>query len=124
MDQTALVESGHRLIDQLTLAGVPPRAVMWVHNTDADLWRLWIVPSKKLSDRREFYRRLAEIITKNRDTIKDIDAADAEMMLDTHPAIQGVSKMVRVKGKSSVFLRNNMVNGFYIPDGIVLLMDL
>lgn len=124
MDQNALVEDGHRLIEQMTKAGIPPRAAMWVHNTDTDVWRLWLVPSKNLIDRREFYRRLAEIITQNRDTFKDIDAADVEMMPDKHPAIVGVSKMVKVKGLSSVTLRNNMVNGFYIPDGIVLLMDL
>jgi hypothetical protein len=124
MDQSKLVENGHNLVDETSKSGIAPRGAMWVHNTDADVWRLWIVPSKSLTDKREFYRRIAELITKNPDLFKDFDAGDVEMIPDTHPAILGVSRMLRVKGRSSAYLKNNMVNGFYIPDGIVLLMDL
>jgi hypothetical protein len=124
MDQSTLVENGHNLIDAMATAGIAPRGVMWVHNTDADVWRLWIVPSKGLNDKREFYRRVSEIVTANRNLFTEFDAGDVEMLSDTHPAIVGLSKMFRIKGKSSAHLRSNMVNGFYIPDGIVLLMDI
>ncbi len=62
MDQTSLVKSGHALIDALSEAGIAPRAAIWVYNSDADIWRLWIVPSNTITDQREFYRRIAEVI--------------------------------------------------------------
>jgi len=125
MDQNALVEDGHNLIEAMSKSGIVPRGAMWVHSTDADVWRLWIVPPKDLTDKREFYRRVSEAITQNRDLFSSLDAGDVELISDTHPAIVGISRMFKVTGpRSSAFLSNNMVNGFYIPDGIVLLMNL
>jgi hypothetical protein len=39
---------------------------MWVHNTDIDTWKLWLVPPRGLTDKHEFYRRLFEIATNHR----------------------------------------------------------
>jgi hypothetical protein len=44
MDQNTLVSSGHALVSELDKAGFRPRLAMWVHNTDTDTWKLWIVP--------------------------------------------------------------------------------
>lgn len=125
MDQSTLVENGHNLIEAMSRNGIALRGAMWVHSTDTDVWRLWIVPPKELTDKREFYRRVSEVITKNRNLFSDFDAGDVDLISDTHPAIAGISRMFKVTGpKSSAFLKNNMVNGFYIPDGIILLMNL
>ena len=32
--------------------------------------------------------------------------------------------MFKVTGRSSAFVTSNMFNGFYLPDGIILRMDL
>ena len=119
-----LVEGGHKLNDLMTKSGIPPRAVMWVHNTDVDTWRLWVVPPKNLTNKLDFYRRVSSLVTKNRNELRGLDAADIEMIEDTHPAIKALSTMFRVTGRSDVRVSQNMLNGFYLPDGIILQMDL
>lgn len=46
------------------------------------------------------------------------------MVLDSHPAIQALSRIAKVTDKSSVHLENVRLNDFYLPDGIILLMSL
>lgn len=120
MDKNLLVSSGHALIDALDRSGQPPRIAMWVHNTDMDTWKLWIVPDKSITDKREFYRRVAEIISKNRPAFGGIDASDTEMVLDSHPAMRGLARFIKVPGMSAVAFSGNTFNGFYLPDGLIL----
>src|SRR5262249_20074026 len=97
MDQNVLVASGHALVKALDAIGIPPRAAVWVHNTDTDTWKLWIVPHKEVSDQRTFYRQVAEVVTKNRDQLSGLDASDTEMVSEAHPAIAGLSRIVRTR---------------------------
>jgi hypothetical protein len=122
MDKNILVTAGTTLINALDQEGVNPRAAVWVYNSETDSWRLWIVPSKSATDKRQFYRLVSEAITKHKDSMQGLDASDTEFVRDTHPAIQALSRMFRVEGASSVSISNNMLNGFYVPDGIVLRM--
>ena len=94
------------------------------HREDTDTWKLWLVPHKSVTDKRDFYRRLSEIVTKNREELGGVDAADAEMVPDTHPAIQGLGRFIKMTGLGSTHFSNNRFNNFYLPDGIVLRMDL
>lgn len=123
MDQALLVDSGHQLIELLEREGLPPRAVMWVSNPDTNTWKLWVVPHNSLSDKREFYRKISSLISKNRDTLHDLDGSDVEMIQDDHPAMKPLRMMFNITGKSFGRISNNRVNGFYIPDGIILRMD-
>jgi hypothetical protein len=124
MDQNILVTSGHALVRALDKAGIPPRAALWVHNTETDTWKLWLVPPHGMTDKRDFYRRLAEIITKNRSELGGIDASDTEMVLDSHPAMKGLKNFIRAPGLGSIHFSGNRFNGFYLPDGIILRVDL
>lgn len=123
MDQSTLVASGHALIEALTKQGVRPRAAMWVYNDEVDTWKLWIVPDKPKTDVREFYRHISEAVTKNREKIGSLNPGDIELVQDNHPAIRQLRGMFRVGALSSIHLRDNMLNGFYLIDGIILLMD-
>ena len=123
MDQNILVTCGHALILALDNDGVPPRAAMWVHSTDTDTWKLWIVPHPSITDRHEFYRRVAEIITKNRDTFGDINASDTEMISETHPAMPGLRRLIKAPGIGSITSSGNVVDGYYLPEGIILRVD-
>jgi hypothetical protein len=67
VDSNLLVRAGHKLIDVLEAKGIRPRAAMWVHNTDVDTWKLWIVPPKGFKEERAFYRKVAEAASENRD---------------------------------------------------------
>jgi hypothetical protein len=116
------VTAGTNLLKVLDKEGVTPRAAMWVHNRETDTWRLWVVPAKSDTDKRQFYRRIAEAMSKHRAQVEGLDISDTEYVLDTHPAIKALSRMFRVEGTSSIHVSENMLNGFYLPDGIILRM--
>ncbi len=124
MDQNTLVSSGHALVNALDATDLKPRLAMWVHATDTDTWKLWIVPPVGLTDKREFYRRVSEIVSKNRADLGGIDASDTEMILDSHPAVRGLRGFIRMPGLGSVHFAGNRFNDFYLPDGIILRVDL
>lgn len=120
MDQGTLVTSGHALVRALDAAGLAPQLAMWVHGSDTDTWKLWIVPPTAIKDKQVFYRKVAEVISKLRDEVGGLSASDVEMVSNTHPAIVGLTSMMRVDGLSSIQFRGNRFNGYYLPDGIIL----
>lgn len=124
MDQSLLVRSGHALIDLLEANGITPSAAMWVKGSDVDIWKFWVVLHDGNIDKRDFYRRVSELISKNSINFQDIDASYIELIPSNHPAVQALSKMFRISGKSDIHVQSNMLNGFYLPDGIILRMDI
>jgi hypothetical protein len=126
MDQDALVApdvtAAQKLTKFLDDAGVRPRAVLWVRKSDSALWRLWIVPAKEIVDKMDFYRRIVDVIASHRQLLSGLEASDTEFVLDTHPAIQGLKKFLRVEGVSNVHFSNNVFNGYYLPDAIIIRM--
>jgi hypothetical protein len=124
MDQNALVTSGHVVVRALDESGTPPPAAVWVHSPDTDTWKLWIVPDPEITDERDFYRRISEIVSKHRDQLGGIDAADTKMVDQRHPAISGLSRLLRLPGLGNAYFSGNRFNGYYLPEGIVLRMDL
>lgn len=120
MDQNILVSSGHALLKTLDAASFSPRFAMWVHNSDTDSWKLWLVPKVGHKDKMDFYRRIANIISKNRSELGGLSASDTEMVLDTHPAMVGMKSFIRAPGFASISFSGNRFNGFYLPDGIIL----
>lgn len=120
MDQSTLVTSGQALVRALDAAGLAPQLAMWVHSPDTDTWKLWVVPPVAVKDKQEFYRKAAEIITKHRHEIGGLSTSDIEMVLATHPAIEGLSAFMRVEGLSAIHFTGNRFNGYYLPDGIIL----
>jgi hypothetical protein len=123
MDREALVITGQELVKLLDKTTVKPRAALWVSKPDNDTWRLWLVPQKGV-DHHEFYRLVSHAISNNRSALHGIDISDVELIQDSHPAIQGLKTMMRMSGLGSAFLSNNKVNGYYLPDGVLLRMDL
>ena len=120
MDQSTLVSSGQSLIRVMDETGLSPRIAMWVHNSETDAWKLWIVPPRGLDDKLEFYRTVSELIARNRDRLPGIDASDTEPVPDSHPAMKGLGRVVRVTGVGAAHFPGNLFDGFYLPDGIVL----
>jgi hypothetical protein len=126
MDQAILVKSGQALVGKLDQTDVRPRAALWVNNTDTGSWKLWVVPDKRFSAREqhEFYRKVAEVVTGDRDRMLGLEPSDVEMVAESHPAIKGLASAFHVTGLSSVHMSSNTFNGFYLPDGIILRMEL
>jgi hypothetical protein len=122
MDKNALVSDGTKLVQWLDNSKLKPRAAMWVYNSETDSWRLWIVPSKDVKDKSEFYLILSDIISEHRDEIPGFDISAVEFKADNHPAVTGLGKMLRMEGLGSAHFSNNRFNGFLLPDGIILRM--
>ncbi len=122
MDTSVLVTSGSVLVKALDDKGLKVRAAVWVYNSETDAWKLWMVPDAAHSDKAAFYLQLAEIITANRDALPGFDIGLVEFKSADNPAINGLSKFIRMEGLGNARLSNNVLNGTYVPDGIVLRM--
>ena len=124
MDFAALVNSGQTLVGYLDQAGMHPRAAVWVHSSDTDTWRLWIVPPRTVADKHEFYRRLSETISEHRTDLPNIDASDTQMTRDDHPAIRALSRIARVEPFGAISIQSSMYNGVFLSDAIIIRMAL
>jgi hypothetical protein len=124
MDKEILVKAGHLIVSEMTSAGHTPKAAVWVHATDTDTWKFWIVSPKSLTDKREFYRILSSIVSKHRAELGGVDAADAELISDSHPAIRGMRGTFKVAGGSAIFVKDCVLNGFFVAEAIILEMNL
>lgn len=124
MDKGSLVDFGRAVAEAMDGDHMAPRGLMWVNNSDTQTWKLWVIPPAGLSDRREFYRRTAVIMSRIRDKFPNNDISDIEYISESHPAIMGLSRMFRLEGLTNVSLTGNSFNGVYIPDGILMRMML
>jgi hypothetical protein len=124
MDTSVLVNQAQVLTKLLDDTIVRPQAVMWVHHQDTDTWKLWIVPSSDVIDKREFYRIVAQTISDAGGRLQGLDVGMTEFVSDTHPAMQGMSNFLRLEGVGGATFTGNRFNDFYLPDGIVIRMAL
>lgn len=124
MDQNALVADGHALLRALDHSGLRTKLAMWVHDTDADSWKLWLVPQDRLTDRISFYRDVSEQIAKHRSEMLGMESSDTKFVSDDHPAIIGLRSYVRAPGLEAIRFPGNLFNGYYLPEGIILRSDL
>lgn len=121
MDQYVLVEAGKNLVEALERNGVSLKAAVWVHLAEDQDWRLWLVPSAAV-ERRAFYRRVAEGIAAGEAEYHGLSASDTEMVGDDHPAIVALRTRSQVNGRTPTRFTTTLLNGFYLPEGIVLRM--
>ena len=126
MGQDALVmpnvAAGKKLVQFLDNTGIRPRVALWVHEREADRWRLWIVPAKEQTDQREFYRQVVDVVSKHRAELSGLEASDTELISDSHPAIQGLGKFIRVEDGAEIRFASSVFNGYFLPDAIILRM--
>jgi hypothetical protein len=124
MDQNLLVSSGHALVKAMDATNLAPRFAMWVHNTDTNTWKLWLVPPAGVKDKHDFYRKISLLVAKHRADLGSIDASDTEMVLDSHPAMPGMRGFIKMPGLGTVQFSGNRFSGFNVPDGIILRSNL
>lgn len=122
MDQELLVKQAQALTGNLDETKVVPKAVMLVISQETGNWRLWIVPKDESINKQEFYRIVAETISKN--GISGIDVGSVELAKSDNPAMQGMGKMLRAEGIGNAHMSNNTYNGVLLPDGVVIRMVL
>ncbi|MGV3551269.1 hypothetical protein [Rhizobium sp.] len=124
MDQDTLVKSGHALVRHLDDTPAAPRLAMWVSFSDREEWRLWIVPSDAMRDKREFYEIVTSTILKFKDEMPAIDFSNVQYMNDNKPLVKAMGSSYHVPGLTNEKLSGNTVNGIYIPDGVLLRSNL
>lgn len=120
MDQELLVKEAQALTNALDATDIAPRAVMITFSSETGNWKIWIVPRNDEINKQEFYRIVAETIS--RSGLSNIDAASVELRVSNNPAIIGMSKFLRMEGVGSAHFSNNTFNGILLPDGIVIRM--
>lgn len=120
MDQDALVKESQELTKSLDESNIKPKAVMLALSGETGSWKLWIVPKSDEVNKQEFYRIVAEHISKN--DFQNIDVGSVELRASTNPAIIGMSKFLKMEGVGSAHFTNNTYNGVLLPDGIVIRM--
>ncbi len=122
MDTDLLVTESQILIRLLDEGRMKPRGAIWVYESERDDWRLWIVPAEGMTDKRELYRLVAEILSAHRAEMPSLDIASIEFKTEDHPAIRGLGRMVHMEGIGAAPVRHNMLNGYYLSDSVVLRM--
>ncbi|MDR7156518.1 hypothetical protein J2W40_003362 [Sphingobium xenophagum] len=122
MDTDILVKEGQRLVRYLDDSKLRPLGAVWVYSSDTSNWKLWIIPSSDVTDKREFYRIVAQTISEHRTDLPSLDVGLVEFKKADHPAVKGLGKFMRMEGIGAVTLSNNRFNGFFLPDGVILRM--
>jgi hypothetical protein len=124
MDTSILVSQAQELTRGLDQTRVKPRAVIWVRADDLDTWRLWIVPDENIRDKRDFYRQVAETISRNFDKVGGLDVGSVEYVTAEHPAMKGLGNYLSIPGIGSSTFSGNRFNGYYLPEAIIIRMNL
>lgn len=117
-----MVTDGRALVDALDHGGLPVSAAVWVHDDAYDAWKLWIAPREDV-EIEDFYLKVAQTISDCRGRFADLEVSDTKLVPQDHPAIRGLKEYADVTGKKSFRLTYNMLNGFYLADGIVVSLD-
>ncbi len=126
MAEATLVEPNVRAAQALMRlmdgAGLRPRAALWTYTSETDSWRLWIVPPAGILDKREFYLRLADVFAAHTNELIGLDIGEVQYVDAKHPVIQGLGRILRAEGPAEIRFSNNMLNGYFLPDAVVLRM--
>jgi hypothetical protein len=118
MDQNLLVKSGLSLIRLLDETAVNPDIAMLVRFPETDTWKLWISPSKDITDKREFYRIVAEVIEKHPKETEGLDISSTEYVKPNSAAVNALKGLISMPTLGTAHLSSNMVNGYYVPEGV------
>jgi hypothetical protein len=118
MDQNLLVKSGSSLIRLLDETPAKPDIAMLVRFPETDTWKLWISPNKAVTDKREFYRIVAEQIETHPDETEGLDVSSTEYVAADSAPVKALKSLLSMPNLGTAHLSGNMVNGYYIPEGV------
>ncbi|HXE86646.1 MAG TPA: hypothetical protein VN524_07595 [Hyphomicrobiaceae bacterium] len=119
MDQGLLVKVGQNLLTHLDHEGVEVDAAVWIFSPETQ-WRLWLAP-RSYVDRRSFYLTLAQVLSKHRRQIGDLEISDVQIIEPGNP-LKGELKRFQDPAGSAfpIWLTSVRLGGQYLPEGIIL----
>ncbi|MBZ5758385.1 MULTISPECIES: hypothetical protein [Rhizobium] len=120
MDQGTMVKSGQDLVRYLDETPVNPRFAMWVNFSEAESWKLWIVPAKSITDKRAFYHTVADTISKHRDDLGGLDVGMVEFTADTKSVVRSMAKFMKMPNIGAANVSGNTFDGMFLPDGVLI----
>jgi hypothetical protein len=81
-----------------------------------------VVPPPELDDKRAFYLQVARIVAEHQSELSGFDIGELQFVRADHPAIRGLRTFVRVDGVSDIRMTNNLLNGYLLPDSVIVRM--
>lgn len=118
MDQSVLVKVGQNLLTYLDREGAEVDTAVWIFSPEAQ-WRLWVAP-KTYVDRHSFYLTLAQVLSKHRRDIGDLEISDVQVMEPGDPLIGELKKFRHSAAPFPIWLTSVRLGGYYLPEGIIL----
>lgn len=114
------VAAAQRLTRLLDEAGYAPRAVLWAYTSDAESWRLWVVPPADLADKRDFYLVVAGIFADYSAELQGMRLGDVLHVGPDHPVIRGLDGFGAARDIGEMRISHNMLNGYFLPAAVVV----
>lgn len=124
MAEATLVETdiaaSRALVDFLEAHGFPLQAALWVYQSDAERWRFKVCPREHRQDLSTFYKDFAKAINAAGSPRILLGLDRIDIIQDTSPLVERLGKVVRVDNGGSMRLTNNVVNGVFLEDALIL----
>jgi hypothetical protein len=119
VDQGVLVKVGQNLLSYLDREGAEVDTAVWIFSPETQ-WRLWLAP-KTYVDRHSFYLTLAQVLSKYRQYIGDLEISDVQIMEPGNPLIWELKKFRHSAAPTfPIWLTSVRLGGYYLPEGIIL----
>jgi hypothetical protein len=114
------IEASRALVAFLETHGFPLKAALWVYQSDAERWRFMVCPGERRQDPSSFYRDFAKAINAagSPRTLLGLDRVD--IIQESSPFVDRLGKVYRVDSGGSLRLTNNVVNGVFLEDALIL----
>jgi len=100
--------------------GFPLKAALWVYGSDAERWRFVICPTQGRKDSTTFYRDFAKAINAAGAQASLLGLDRVDIVEDTSPLVSQLGKTIRVQGGGPVRFTNNVINGVFLEDALIL----
>ena len=119
MDQSLLVKVGQSLLTYLEREGAEVDTAAWIFNPDTQ-WQLWLAPKTYVSD-HAFYLALAQVLSKYRQQIGDLEISDVRVLEPGNPLVWELKKFRQSVGPAfPVWLTSARLGRYFLPEGIIL----
>lgn len=116
------VERSRAFVNFLESHGLPLTAALWIFQSDADRWRLVVCPREQRENVSSFYRDFAKLINAAGSPISLLPLDMVDIVAEDSPLVRQLGSVIRVAGTEteSIRLTNNVINGVFLDDAIIL----
>ena len=116
------VERSRAFVNFLESHGHPLTTALWMYQSDADRWRLVVCPREQRENVSSFYRDFAKLINAAGSPISLLPLDMVDIVTEDSTLVRQLGSVIRVDGTGtgSIRLTNNVTNGVFLEDAIIL----